>query len=262
MSNSSDTTSSSTLLPTASTFPELLNSSVLAALQVSTQLSSTTVRPSFVSAASKEQLPSTTPKFDAGNAILNLVSMLFIPGSSRFSTQDNRGSGKAQATSSANSTQPKSVLSSVSSNQTKPTPLISHIAEVLIQTESNSVSTMAPVISEKPAMLKRHRSLSAAAGVSPRRTSRPGDGKSTAIFLPNFNLYTPRNENTLGKNVSSKRFASKHAVHKAGHHTTAVYTRTSKVDDEKTSTNTRTVTRFVTITMPASGMVTQVQRGH
>lgn len=104
------TASSFMSLPTASTFPEMLNSSVLAAFEGSSQLSSTTIRPSFASAAAKEQLPSTAAQFAAENAILNAAFMLFTPSSSQYSMRNMGGTGKAQFNLST-SIRPYSVLS-------------------------------------------------------------------------------------------------------------------------------------------------------
>jgi hypothetical protein len=249
ISDSSGTAPSSISLPAASTFPELFNSSVLAAFEASTQANSTTIQPPFASAAAKDQLPSSAPQFAAENGILNAAFMFFTPSSS----QNFSGNGKTESTLSTNSTRPKSVLSSVFSIPTKSASPNNHTAEVRDHTGSNSLhSSIASVIPKKPTMVKRHWSPSGAATVTPRCLSTPSSGKYSTRFMPNLKMQIPGNEKTPRRAVSPASSTSKHKFHKSRHGTRTAHISTSKTDNEKTTTYRSTVPRLATITAPAS----------
>jgi hypothetical protein len=244
--NSSGSASSPIPLPTASTFPELLNFNVLDEFEAATQTSPTLTQPSFAPAATEDQLSSTAPQFVAGDAILDAILVFFTSSSSPSTT-----AGKNQSTSSTNSTQTKSVLSSISSNSARTTTInTKNTAEALIQTENNPVSTESAA--EMLALMDRRRT-SGTTGNRCHVLSCSSEQSSTQ-FVWKYKAHTSGNAKISEIQFESAPITSKHVSHQSRHDTNTVYAGKSKTDDGKTTTYTSTVTRLVTITIPASGV--------
>jgi hypothetical protein len=245
--NSSGTISNSIPLPTASTFPELLSSNVLDEFEATTQMSSTSMQPSFAPAAAEDQLPSSTPQFVAGDAILDAISVFLTSSSSPSSV-----AGKGHSISSTNSTRTKSVFSSASLNLARTTTInTNHAAKVLIQTENNPASTVSTVA--KLALMDRRRTSGAAGNIRCHSLSCSSKQSSTP-FLWNYNAHTSGNANVSETQFSPAPITSKKASYKSRHDTTTACASTNKTGDGKTITYTSTIMRFVTITLPASGV--------
>jgi hypothetical protein len=251
-SNLSDTTSSLNSLPTASTFPELLDSSVLAALGVTTQLSPTIIQPSFASSAAEDQLPS--PQFATEDAILDAASIFLTSFSTVASVAGTNRSAATQSASTTNSTQLMSVLSFLSSGTTKPTSISSnHAVNVVVETENNSVSAASMAISKNQALLDRHRTSTAVGNTPPRYPSFPSRKQNFTTAAGNYKTHTSGNEKISQSQISSPPRSSKHTPHTSRHETTIPHPSTSEDDEEKTTTYTKTVTSLVTITIPRRG---------
>lgn len=189
-----------TASPTASNFPQLLNSSVLAGFETNAPLSSTSSQTSFASGAAEDQLASTTTHSVAGNAILNAASIFLTASSSPSSRVTINGTINGQAVSSTNNTQHRSVLSSVSSTPT--TMSIApdsnadlNAAGVHMDTESNLVPSTASVLSRQPAMINHHRASRTTAIVTPRcHTSSSSDKPSSTPLPSNYKAHTSKYE--------------------------------------------------------------------
>jgi len=246
--------------PTASDFPQLLNSSILAGFETNAPLSSTSSQPSFASGAAEDQLASSTHSL-AGNAILNAASIFLTASSFPSSRVTINGAINGQAVSSTNNTQHWSVLSSVSSTSTTTsiapnTNADLHAAEVHMHTENNLVPSTASVLSRQPAMINHHRASRPTAIVTPRcYTSSSSDKLSSTPLQSNCKAHSFKNDKFGNSTASSGPATSKHRSHKTVNESTITYAiieqKTSERDDERTTTYTSTVTRRVTVTVPA-----------
>ena len=240
--------SSSTSLPTASNFPELLNATALFAFESTSHLNSTSARPPFAPGDAQDQLLSPAPQFVNVDEILDAISILLPSRSPPTSI-----AGQAIFTSSTNSIQDPSVLGSVPSSPIESTTTIANnAAEVVIHTENDSVS--AELTRRVPALKNGHRPSGAAGNTTPGLQSSQSRSKQTSTSFPwNYKEQTSRNARSSESQVSSDPFISKHVPHKSGHDIKTAYTGSSKTDDGKTTTYTSTVTRLITITVPQAG---------
>ena len=239
LSNASSSLSS---LTTASTFPELLNSGALIAFEESTQISSTTVQPFFASGAAEDQLSSATPLFTTGDAILDAAVMFATSTLSQTLKSNLSRSGLLHFASFA-SILPMSTQSLLAPETALPE------SHGLSQNDSMSGSDMTPAFATSPAMLRPLRS-SVAAITTPWYGSQPGSGY-TVSFISNRVASSSTDEKSRESKMSSQKLTSKRTSYTSRHAIHTSHTSASKTDDKKTTTYTSTVTRLVTITVPA-----------
>ncbi|KAE9371208.1 GMC oxidoreductase [Stipitochalara longipes BDJ] len=224
--------------PIASTFPEL-----------NTQVPSTTTQPSFASRAAEDLLPPARSELAAVDAVMDAAFMFATPSLFQISTSNISASGKSQPTSSASSILPTSTQSSIAPKLALPN---SHDTNGLSHIDSSSISKMAQEASTSPTMVKRLQSP-VAADITPSGHFTPDSG-CTISFPLSWMPSASTNKESLERKISLVKPTSKRTSCQSRNAIHTEHTSTSMIDDGKTTIYTSTVTRLVTITVPARGV--------
>ena len=204
-----------------------------------------TVQPFFASGAAEDQIPSANPQFAAGDAILDAAFVFATSSFSQTSTGNVSRSGTGNFTSPATNISPVSTLSLVAHKIARPQ---SQFVGSLRQIESPSGLDMKP--SSTNTALLRHLRSSVAAYITPMGGFNSG---CTVPFFSDQVSHTSTRKGNSEENMPLPQPTSQNTSRQSRHASHTFHTSRSKTDDERTTTYTSTVTRLITITVPATG---------